>query len=118
MLEDGDIIVIPAKTSIVRVGGAVLMAQAVLLEEGETAGSYISKAGGYSERADRRKVIIMHADASVEVADTRSVVRPGDEIIVPPKVDTKVMQGLLDVSTIIYQVAVAAGVALTVALPR
>ena len=116
MLENDDVIVIPSRTSVVRVGGAVLMAQAVMLQEGAKAGDYIEQAGGYSERADHRKVIILHADASVEMGDVRSVIRAGDEILVPPRVDTKFMQGLMDVSTVIYQIAVAAGVALNFAL--
>ena len=36
----------------------------------------------------------------------------GDQILVLPKIDTKVLQGVKDITQIIYQIAVAAKVAL------
>ncbi len=110
ILESGDTIVIPSRTEVVRVGGEVLMAQAVVLHPDKDARDYIRRAGGYSQRGDHRKVIILHADASVELGDKHTKIRAGDEILVPPRVDRKIMQGMIDISAVVYQLAVASGV--------
>ena len=39
-----------------------------------------------------------------------------DEVLVPPKVDSKVLQNFSDVTTVIYQLAVSAAVVLLLAL--
>jgi len=110
VLEDGDVVVIPPYSTIVRVSGEVLMSQAVMFNEGLRAEDYISLAGGYSTRADDDRVILMRADASVEIASPDVAVAAGDEILVPPRVDTKLVQNVSDITQIIYQVAVAAAI--------
>lgn len=112
VLEDNDVIVIPPRSNIVHVEGEVWMSQAVMYEKDLTAEDYIEAAGGYTDRADSDKVIIVHADASVEIGDPDVVVQPGDEILVPPRVDSKVVQNVLDVTQVIYQIAIAAAVVL------
>ena len=52
----------------------------------------------------------MRADASVVIGELDTPVNPGDEVLVPPRVDTKELQNIADVTQIIYQVAVAAAV--------
>jgi hypothetical protein len=112
VLENDDIIVIPARSNIVHVEGEVWMSQAVMYQEQMTAEEYIEAAGGYTDRADTGKVIVVRADASVQIGDPDMLVGPGDEILVPPRVDTKVVQNVLDVTQIIYQIAIAAAVVL------
>ncbi|MBN2524941.1 MAG: polysaccharide export protein [Deltaproteobacteria bacterium] len=114
LLEDGDTIVIPQKTNVVRIGGEVMMAQAVIFQHDTTAYDYIKMAGGYSDRGDDDVVIILHADASVSMADPDTEIQPGDEILVPPRIDVKVLQNATDVMQIIYQVAMSAGVVLAI----
>jgi protein involved in polysaccharide export with SLBB domain len=112
VLEDGDVIVVPPRTNLVRVAGEVMMAHAVMYEPGMTAERYIGLAGSYSERADENKVIIIHANAEVEIGSPGSRVGPGDEILVPPRVDTKRLQNIADLTQVLYQIAVAAAVVL------
>jgi protein involved in polysaccharide export with SLBB domain len=112
VLEQDDIIVIPPRTNIVYVEGEVWMSQAVMYEKDLTAEEYIEAAGGYTDRADSDRVIVVHADASVEIGDPDMLVHPGDEILVPPRVDSKVVQNVLDVTQVIYQIAIAAAVVL------
>lgn len=112
LLEDGDTVVIPRYSNVIRIGGEVMMNQAVIFQPGLTAKDYISRAGGYSDRGDDDKVILMHADASVEMADPDTKVRPGDEILVPPEVDFKELQISMDIMQVIYQVAMSAAVIL------
>jgi hypothetical protein len=110
LLETGDVIVIPPRTNIVRVGGEVMMAQAVMFRPGMTAASYIGDAGGYSDRSDEDRVIVIHQNAEVAIGDPDLPISPGDEILVPPRVDTKTLQSVADVTQIIYQIAVSAAV--------
>jgi len=112
LLEDGDTVIIPQKTNVVRVGGEVMVSQAVIHKPGRTAEEYIEMAGGYSERADDDLVIVLHADASVSMEEPGAPILPGDEILVPPRIDVKVLQNATDVMQIIYQVAMSAGVVL------
>jgi protein involved in polysaccharide export with SLBB domain len=112
VLEDGDIIVIPQKTNVVRVSGEVFMTKAVMYTPGMTAKDYIEQSGGYSDRADKGKIVLHRPNAEVIVGGSNMEVHPGDEILVPPRVDTKLTQNILDVTQIIYQVAVSAAVIL------
>jgi protein involved in polysaccharide export with SLBB domain len=114
LLEDGDVIVVPARTNIVRVGGEVMMAQAVMYREDMTAEDYIDDAGGYTDRSDTSRVIVIRANAEVAIADPDTRILPGDEVLVPPKVDTKTLQNVADITTVLYQVAVSAAVVLAI----
>ncbi len=114
LLQDGDTIVIPPKTNVVRVGGEVQMAQAVMYAPGRRVGNYVRMAGGYTNRSDQHKVLLMRANASVRIARSSTLVRPGDEILILPKVDSKALQNAADVVQVIYQIAVAAAVVLAI----
>ncbi|MBN1607768.1 MAG: polysaccharide biosynthesis/export family protein [Polyangiaceae bacterium] len=114
LLEDGDVIVVPARTNIVRVGGEVMMAHAVMYRPDMTAEDYIEDAGGYTDRSDQSRVIVIHSNAEVAIADPGTRLLPGDELLVPPRVDTKTLQNVADITTVIYQVAVSAAVVLAI----
>jgi protein involved in polysaccharide export with SLBB domain len=114
VLEADDVIVIPARTNVVRVGGEVMMTQAVMYRPQSTAAEYITDSGGYTDRSDRGRVIVIRANAEVAVGDTDLPVFPGDEILVPPKIDTKVLQNAVDVTQVIYQIAVSAAVVIAI----
>ena len=113
-LEEGDVIVIPRKTHVVRVGGEVQMTQAVVYHPDLRVHDYVRLAGGYTERANRGQVIVLHANAGVTLGDDDARVRPGDEILVPPRVDSKLLQNTMDVTSVLYQIAVAAAVVLSI----
>jgi protein involved in polysaccharide export with SLBB domain len=114
VLEPEDVIVIPSRTNVVRVGGEVMMTQAVMFRPNATAADYITDSGGYTDRSDRGRVIVIRANAEVAVGDTDLPVFPGDEILVPPKVDTKLLQNAVDVTQVIYQIAVSAAVVIAI----
>jgi hypothetical protein len=86
------------------------MSQAVTYIEGATAGDYIKLAGGYTDRAHKNRVIILRSNADVVIADADTAVLPGDEVLVPPRVDSKFLQNAMDITQVVYQIAVAAGV--------
>lgn len=113
-LEDGDTIVIPRRTEVVRIGGEVHMTQALVYDPSLRVRDYVRRAGGYSMRAEKDDAIILHADASVTMGDEDSRIRPGDEILIPPRVDSKMLQNTMDLTAVIYQIAVSAAVVLAI----
>lgn len=105
-LEDGDIIVIPAKSDVVLVSGEVMMPQAMLWNRKHDLEDYIKGAGGYNSRADQDSVLVMHPNGSV--SHDGDNIRPGDQILVMPRVASKNMQAVKDISQVMMQVAVSA----------
>ncbi|WP_248289459.1 polysaccharide biosynthesis/export family protein [Thalassotalea sp. Y01] len=120
-LEQGDIIVIPEKTQLVHIGGEVLMPQSVVFNPRASITDYIAWAGGYTDRANFERILIVHANGMVSFHDDDSdswlsasaqklVLQPGDQILVLPRAVAKTMQTVKDLTQIIYQIAVAADV--------
>jgi Trk K+ transport system NAD-binding subunit len=103
-LEDGDIIVVPEKSDVVMIGGEVQMPQAVIWNQKKSFSDYIKGAGGYSSRADTGSSLILRRNGAVlRSGDTE--VRPGDQIVVLPRAESKTMQAIKDVALVLYQVA-------------
>lgn len=111
LLEQGDQIVIPNKTDLIQVGGEVMMPQAVVYNKNASLEDYVAWAGGYTDRADDKRIAVVHANGLMEFKDGGDVM-PGDQILVMPKADSKMMQSIKDITQVIYQVAVAANVVL------
>jgi protein involved in polysaccharide export with SLBB domain len=110
-LEQGDQVVIPAKTDLVQVGGEVLMPQAVVFNKKAVLEDYVAWAGGFTDRADDTRIAVVHANGMIDFSGD-AVVQPGDQILVLPKVDVKAMQTVKDITQIVYQIAIAANVIL------
>jgi protein involved in polysaccharide export with SLBB domain len=111
LLEQGDQIVIPNKTDLIQVGGEVMMPQAVVYNKGAKLDDYVAWAGGFTDRANDKRIAVVHANGLMEFKGEGNVM-PGDQILVMPKVDSKMMQSIKDITQVIYQVAVAANVVL------
>jgi protein involved in polysaccharide export with SLBB domain len=125
-LENGDILRVPAKDGLVLVSGEVLFPNAVAYDSRLGVDGYIRSAGGYTQNADASRVIIAHRDGSYSEGTGASAVtgadpyaweksdalRPGDEILVLPKIDVKSRQIAKDLTQILYQIAVSAKVVL------
>ncbi|HEY8428990.1 MAG TPA: polysaccharide biosynthesis/export family protein, partial [Sandaracinaceae bacterium] len=112
LLQDGDVIVIPPRTSLVRVVGEVQIPNAVQYRPDLRVADYVRMAGGYSIRANPSYVVLTHANAEVSIVGPDATVQPGDEIIIMPAIDDKWLQNGIDVVQAIYQIAVAASVAI------
>ena len=111
LLEQGDQVVIPHKTDLIQIGGEVLVPQGVVYNSNADLDDYIAWAGGFTERAQDHRIAIVKANGLVTF-DKNAAITSGDQILVLPKVDSKVLQSVKDITQIIYQVAVAANVAL------
>ncbi|KXV15508.1 polysialic acid transporter [Caballeronia megalochromosomata] len=112
LLENGDVLRVPAKDGLVLVGGEVLFPNTIAANDRFSVDDYIAQAGGFSQDADGSRVIISHLDGTFADARRDKTVKPGDQIIVLPKVDFKTRQFVKDIAQILYQIAISAKVAL------
>lgn len=109
LLEDGDVLRIPEQSNLVLVSGEVLFPNALVFDRQANVNDYVARAGGYNQGADRAKVVVVRQDGSV-TQDKRADLRPGDEIMVLPKIETKNIEITRGLTQIVYQLAVAAKV--------
>jgi len=108
LLADNDTINIPEFTNLVDVGGEVQMPNTLVWQKGRAVNDYVALVGGYTQRADRTKVIVMRQNGSV--APTGAEPQPGDTILVLPTIETKYIEVASGITSILYQLAVAASV--------
>ena len=111
LLEDGDVIRVPETSNLVQVSGEVLFPNALIYDGTANTETYVRRAGGYTQGADKAKVVVVHQDGSV-AEPTTAALRPGDEILVLPKIETKSIEITRGITQIIYQIAIAAKVVL------
>ena len=110
LLEQGDQIVIPNITDLVQVAGEVLMPQGVVYNKNAKLDDYIAWAGGFTERAEDSRIALVKANGFITFQQGAKVEK-GDQVLVLPKVDVKVMQSVKDITQVLYQIAIAANVA-------
>lgn len=132
-LEDGDRLSIPKKNDVVNVVGAV-MSQGSFVYTGELDyKDFIDIAGGYTKYADEENAYVLKVDGTArklpkgffnwnnakdrwEMSAFKEEIRdiePGDTIVVPEKLDRIAwLRETRDLTQILYQIAVTAGVAL------
>ncbi len=114
-LEEGDRIVIPKRSNVVVVQGEVNIPNALAYREDYTINKYIDVCGGFSERANREKVLLIRANGEVlqyDSSDSSPLVNAGDSILVLGKIDSKNILITSSITTILYQIAVGAAVVL------
>lgn len=109
LMEDGDIIRLPERSNLVLVSGEVTFPNALAYDNRAAVDDYVARSGGYTQGADRAKVLVVHQDGSVGEA-RNAALSPGDEIMVLPKIETKSVELTRGITQIIYQIAVAAKV--------
>ncbi len=85
ILEDGDVINIPAVPATISVSGAVIQPASLVYVKGESVSDYIGMAGGYSRDADEESVYVIKANGLV-VSKDKAKLSPGDMIVIPAKV--------------------------------
>ena len=112
ILQSGDTISIPNFSESVLLSGEVLVSQAMLYTKGLTALDYIKRSGGFTSQALTDRIVLVHANGEVS-SGKNPVVRAGDEIIVLPKVPVKNLQIASTIVDILYKIAVAASVAVS-----
>ena len=133
-LEPNDVLVIPEKPGFVNVIGEVYNPTALLHRESKTVGYYLSMVGGPTVEADSKKLSVIRADGSVASMSQKKLRKvtwdpenkhwffgnfmsielgPGDTVLVPRKLDRlEWIRTTKDITQILFQTAVAAGVVL------
>ncbi len=104
-LEDGDVIVIPEKSDVVLVCGEVMVPRSLVWNKKKSLNDYVTDAGGYSARADKGNVLIMHQNGAVTRNEDDII--PGDRVMILPSVRSKSMQVVKDISTVLTQIVVS-----------
>jgi protein involved in polysaccharide export with SLBB domain len=111
LLQDGDVLVIPERSSIVMVHGAVTTPTAVAWDSDSDIEDYVELAGGATQRRGDVRIVLLRQDGTFyEGDDTKP--KPGDEILVLPTVGAKNIEIARGISQILFQIAVVARVAL------
>jgi len=131
-LENGDALTIPLKPGIVNVLGSVYNPTSIIYAKGKTVDFYLNTVGGPTPDAEKDEIYIIRANGTV-ISKTQkgssglawdsetsrwvsssfmsSKISPGDTILVPIKITRFVWKKeLMDWTTILFQIAVAAGV--------
>jgi protein involved in polysaccharide export with SLBB domain len=110
LLEDGDVLNIPQKSSVVMVDGEVNLPNAVTWQPGKKAQFYVTQAGGYLKSANDERAFVVHANGSVVEANAAGPLVAGDEVLVLAEVSSKNIEVARGITQIMYQIAVGAGV--------
>ncbi len=131
-LRPGDTLLVGKRPDSVNVMGEVYNPNALLVEKGKSVSYYLSLVGGTTDNADKKQLYVIKADGTVtskrqekfglfnwDIQKNRWAIgsfnsielEPGDTIIVPKKIE-KVgwLKFTKDVTGILYEIAVSAGV--------
>ncbi len=114
ILEEGDIINVPSKNNLIIVQGEVTLPGAFVYNKGENLKYYINLAGGYGERADTSKVLVIRNNGKAQRYSGSVDMMPGDSVLVLPKVESENLQIFSMLTQILYQIAVATNVVLNI----
>jgi protein involved in polysaccharide export with SLBB domain/uncharacterized protein involved in exopolysaccharide biosynthesis len=115
VLEDGDRIVIPARSNTVTVSGAVYNPASFVYDARRKVGDYLQLAGKGALNSNQGHAFVLRADGSVISRQEASgffhsgfdqlPMHPGDQIVVPEKVDNGVLRAIRDWGQIITPLA-------------
>jgi len=104
LLEPNDTVVIPFKSQVISIGGEVNEPQALIYVRGADVMSYVKRAGGFSDIANKGHILIIHPDGTTQIGGT---VLPGDRILVLTHLTGKFVELLKDLTQVLYQIAIA-----------
>lgn len=85
VLREGDRLVIPEYEGTVKISGDVMYPNTVAYEEGKNYKWYIRQAGGFGDRAKKRKGYVIYPNGTMAQVNHGAKITPGCEIIVPSK---------------------------------
>lgn len=108
VMEDGDIVRVPERSNVITVSGEVVFPNTLVYNPRADVDAYVDLVGGYTQRADHDKTLVLRTNGSVVAGNVK--LAPGDEILVFPKVETKWVELTRGVTSVLYQLAIAAGV--------
>lgn len=89
LLREGDRIIVPQYNGTVKINGAVMYPNTVGYVEGKSVAYYIDQAGGFASDAKKSNTYILYMNGMLAKVGHNAKVRPGCEIIVPTKIQSK-----------------------------
>jgi len=105
-LKSGDVINIPPKSMVVNVSGSVINSGLVPYEPGRDYKYYIERAGGFSWKARRGKIMIIKGQTGERMKPSkRRKIDPGDTILVPEKPERNYWKFFRDTILVLGNVA-------------
>ena len=106
ILRDGDEVVVPERTTTVRIQGEVLFPNTVHFVSGKPVRYYVRQAGGFNENARRSKVYVLYLNGTASTG-MNARVEPGCEIVVPrrPERDKLTATEIMSISSSAASVA-------------
>ena len=113
-LEEGDVVILPNRTDVVIVSGEVLSPSGLAHADNMTIEGYVDRAGGFASHANKRKFVLRHPDGSAVVVHADARPLPGDEIIVLPTVGNENLQIFMDISQLLFQLALSSATVISV----
>jgi polysaccharide biosynthesis/export protein len=122
----GDVLEVPQSSNSVAVLGWVVNPTSFVRQESKDVGFYLNQAGGTTHSSETSEIYVIRADGTIFSRQQYSTiaalfghgffsepVEPGDAIVVPQRYDqTPIMRTVKDITTIMSQIAVTAGVVL------
>ena len=114
ILEDGDVIEIIPKRSLVTITGQVLQPLTVTFDDSSDVEKYISMSGGFTKDADKKSIYVIRKNGTTVPFNNRlfnmeTKILPGDTIVVPRDVERLSPLPLVRVATsVISDIAFAA----------
>lgn len=85
VLREGDRLIIPEYEGTVKISGDVMYPNTVAFEDGKNYKWYVRQAGGFGERAKKRKTYVVYPNGTMAQVNHGAEITPGCEIIVPSK---------------------------------
>jgi protein involved in polysaccharide export with SLBB domain len=118
ILEGGDILDVPARSSVVNVLGHVYNPSSFVHLQGKDTGWYLEKTGGPVAEADESEMYVLQADGSVYSRQQSffgggflsKTMEPGDTLVVPQKLERIAwMREIKDITQILANVGIVVG---------
>jgi protein involved in polysaccharide export with SLBB domain len=85
VLREDDRLVIPEYNGTIRVSGDVMFPNTVAFESGKNYKWYVNKAGGFGQRAKKKKTYVIYQNGMIAQVGHGAKIEPGCEIVVPSK---------------------------------
>jgi protein involved in polysaccharide export with SLBB domain len=106
-LEDGDVLVLPDKTDVVLVAGEVVAPGAFVADSDDTLRSYIKRAGGFQDQANKRRFVVLKRSGAAVQVGGRYRPEAGDQILVLPRASNRGFLLASEITEIVFQLALS-----------
>ena len=105
-LKDGDLIRVPPRSMVVNVSGSVINPGLVPYEPGKDYRYYVDRAGGFSWKARKNKILIVKGQTGERARPSkRRDIDPGDTILIPEKPERDYWKFIKDSMLVLANVA-------------